>query len=81
MPLGLTSAQFRLDVDAFFCETMTLYIVQMPRVYACQDYSVVWNLAMVDAVLAILILRIDSQIAPDAPNETFHGVFSLEKWA
>ena len=35
MPLGLTFAQFRLDVDALFDEIMTLYIVQMPRVYTC----------------------------------------------
>lgn len=81
MPLNFTCAKFRLDVDAFFSDIMTLYIVQMPGVYTCQDDSVVRHLTVVDAALAVVILRIDSQIAPDAPNETFHGVISLENWS
>ena len=41
MPLALNFAQFRLDVDAILGELLRLYIVQMPRVYTCQDDSVV----------------------------------------
>ena len=78
--LGLIFAQFRLDVDAFFGHILTLYIVQMLRMYTCQDYCLVRFLAVVGAALALLILRIDSPIAPNAPNETFHGVITLEKW-
>lgn len=81
MPLSITFAKICLDVDASFGEIMTLHIVQMPGVYTCQDDSVVRHLAGVDAALAIVVLRIDSEIAPDALNEAFQGVISLEKRA
>ena len=53
----------------------------MPRMHTRQDYSIVRFLAVVDAALAVLVLRIGPQIAPDAPNETFQRVASLKKWA